>query len=126
MNQKDIHKEALDELQVSYYWYSENAGYDIAERFLDEFFDTLKNVKESPAAWSVREHGCRQVNMSKFPFGLIYVIREKTIFLIAVTHFIRFSIKEYIFTLNEYSEITLVNKWFLAITVLFSFFVVPF
>jgi hypothetical protein len=79
---------AKDELTeaISYYnIQSEGLGYEFAA----EVKRTLERIVQYPEAWfklSNRTHRCRT---NRFPYGVIYQIREKTLLIVAVMHLSR-------------------------------------
>jgi len=79
---------ARDELTeaISYYnGQSEGLGYEFAA----EVKKTLERIVQYPNAWfklSSRTHRCRT---NRFPYGIIYQIREETLLVVAVMHLSR-------------------------------------
>jgi len=71
---------------ISYYNdQSEGLGYEFAA----EVKRTLERIIQYPAAWhklSSRTHRCRT---NRFPYGIIYRIREETLLIVAVMHLSR-------------------------------------
>jgi hypothetical protein len=71
---------------ITYYnGQSEGLGYEFAA----EVKKTLERIVQYPDAWfklSNRTHRCRT---NRFPYGVIYQIREETLLIIAVMHLSR-------------------------------------
>jgi Plasmid stabilisation system protein. len=71
---------------ISYYnGQSEGLGYEFAA----EVMRTLERIVQYPDAWfklSNRTHRCRT---NRFPYGVIYQIREETLLIVAVMHLSR-------------------------------------
>jgi len=76
---------AGDELTEAIAYYngqSEGLGYE----FATEVKKTLARIIQYPNAWfklSNRTHRCRT---NRFPYGIIYQIREETLLIVAVMH----------------------------------------
>lgn len=74
-------RELLD--AVSYYnGESEGLGYEFAA----EAERTLRRIVEYPEAWAALSLRTRRCRMNRFPFGLIYQIRDGFILIVAVMH----------------------------------------
>jgi len=79
---------ARDELNEAIAYYngqSEGLGYEFAA----EVKKTLERIIQYPNAWfklSNRTHRCRT---NRFPYGIIYQIREEKLLIIAVMHLSR-------------------------------------
>jgi hypothetical protein len=79
---------ARDELNEAIAYYSgqsEGLGYEFAA----EVKKTLERIVQYPNAWfklSNRTHRCRT---NRFPYGIIYQIREEKLLIVAVMHLSR-------------------------------------
>ena len=79
---------AKDELTDAIAYYnsqSEGLGYE----FATEVKRTLERIVQYPEAWfklSNRTHRCRT---NRFPYGIIYQIREEALLIVAVMHLSR-------------------------------------
>jgi mRNA-degrading endonuclease RelE of RelBE toxin-antitoxin system len=72
----------LDET-IEYYNY-ELAG--LGEKFLDEIEAALVRIKDFPVAWSAGSERTRRYRVRRFPYGLVYLVREREILIIAVAN----------------------------------------
>jgi hypothetical protein len=77
--------EAEDELRKAINYYNEKRvglGYEFAE----EVKNTLKRITHYPEAWTVISRRARRCQTNRFPYGVIYQIREDMILIVAVMH----------------------------------------
>ena len=61
---------------------SEGLGYEFAA----EVNRTLLRIAEHPLAWAPLSNRTRRCRTNRFPFGLIYQVREDVILIVAVMH----------------------------------------
>ena len=61
---------------------SPGLGYD----FLDEFLKTVDRIKRNPEAWQPLSHRTRRAMTKRFPYGVIYQIRNTDILIVSVMH----------------------------------------
>ena len=79
------HPEAEQELEEAALYYQDCAE-GLGEDFLDEFENTIRRIVESPERWATIQENVRKVNFHRFPYAVIYQIRQGDIFIIAVNH----------------------------------------
>ena len=72
----------LDEA-VSYY-NSEQAG--LGDDFIIEFINSLERIKAYPKAWNPFTQNTRRCQLRRFPYGIVYQLRETEILIIAISH----------------------------------------
>jgi plasmid stabilization system protein ParE len=78
-------KLAQHEMDDAFLYYEEQSpglGYE----FIDEIFATLKRIKLNPQSWAPfgkRTHRCL---VHRFPYGIIYQIRENELLIVAIAH----------------------------------------
>jgi plasmid stabilization system protein ParE len=80
-----ILKEAQQDLENSVDYYngeSPGLGYE----FADEFYHTVDRIFDNPDAWPPVSKRTRRCLTHRFPFAVIYQIRDTTILVIAVMH----------------------------------------
>jgi len=80
-----FHPEARAEFLGSIRYYeSQQSG--LGRRFLDAVTDAIRRVEAHPNRYRVVSGLWRQCRVSRFPFGLIYRVRNDRIEIIAVMH----------------------------------------
>lgn len=73
------------ELDDAVDWYNlQSSG--LGHEFLDELDRAVRRVVLLPTSCTEIETGLRRCLLSRFPYGLIYGIEEKTIIVVAVAH----------------------------------------
>ncbi len=80
-----FHPEAEKELNDSIAYYESCAcglGYD----FSIEVHSTIKQICSIPRAWPVLFGEIRRCQTNRFPYGLLYIEEEVSIYIIAVMH----------------------------------------
>ena len=83
-----VHPEAEEELRSSAEFYESRAT-GLGARFLDEIEKGYLAISESPLTWPGLSSDIRRYQLKKFPFGLLYLIREDHVFVVAVMHLYR-------------------------------------
>ena len=80
-----FHPEARLELleSVSYY---ESQQLGLGQRFLDSVSDAVHRILVHPEMYRSISNSCRQCRLPRFPFGLIYRIKEQRIEIVALMH----------------------------------------
>ena len=79
------HPEADLELEDAARRYEEcNSG--LGGDFLDEFEATLRLILEAPERWRKIRGENRKLNLRRFPYAIIYRLREGEVFIVAVLH----------------------------------------
>ena len=80
-----FHPEAESELIAAINYYEDcepGLGYDFAV----EVHFTLENILSFPKAWPVLEDNIQRCQTRRFPYGIIYVIDEDILYVLAVMH----------------------------------------
>ena len=68
---------------ISYYnMQSEGLGYEFAA----EVKKTIERIIQYPEAWAKLSKRTRRCRTNRFPYGVIYQIREETLLIVAVMH----------------------------------------
>jgi plasmid stabilization system protein ParE len=81
-----FHPEALEEYLVSYGWYFER-GVHLGAAFEAEVERSVRLISESPRRWPVYREKFRRVLVRRFPYSLIYEIKERgPVVVLAVAH----------------------------------------
>ena len=73
------------ELDQSFEYY-ESQKPKLGESFLQEVRQGVNRIKNHPTAWTRISKRTRRCLLNKFPFGIIYQIREDEILVIAIAH----------------------------------------
>ncbi len=84
-----FHPEAMEEYIASYAWYYER-GAHLADAFEHEIERAVRLIIEAPERWPIYEKKYRKVLVRRFPFSLVYEIKETGIVILAVAHGHRF------------------------------------
>nr|MDO8084986.1 type II toxin-antitoxin system RelE/ParE family toxin [Candidatus Sigynarchaeum springense]MDO8115505.1 type II toxin-antitoxin system RelE/ParE family toxin [Candidatus Sigynarchaeota archaeon] len=78
-----FHPEAESEFNDSVAYYeAQKTGLGI--EFSEQVFSTIQRILRFPLAWTKMTKGCRRCLTKRFPFGVIYSIKEDYILIIAV------------------------------------------
>jgi plasmid stabilization system protein ParE len=80
-----FHSEAEKEFNAAIDYYEDREiglGYD----FSVEVFTAIHNIANYPKAWPVVEDDVRRCLVNRFPFGVLYSVEQKDIFILAVMH----------------------------------------
>ncbi len=56
------------------------------ERFLSAYEDAVREILEAPDRWLLVEQGVRCHALSKFPYGVYYLVDNDVVRILAVTH----------------------------------------
>ena len=80
-----FHDEASEEYIENYAWYYKR-GHHIAEAFEHEMEQALAVILEAPERWPMYVSNWRRVLLRRFPFGVVYGMRDGAIVIIAIMH----------------------------------------
>ena len=82
-----FHPEAEPELQEAYDYY-ESRQQGLGRRFGQAFDEGLSKILENPFAAGVLEEPYRLIRLKRFPYGILYNIRdpEQELVIVAVMH----------------------------------------
>lgn len=81
----DLHGDALEEAAEARRWYAQRSP-AAALRLLDELDDAIAAIAEHPQRWPTHLHGTRRYRLRRFPFLLVYHVRDDRIQVIACQH----------------------------------------
>jgi len=79
------HPEAADELREALQWYGRTST-RAPDRLLVEYDAHVAQICQSPDSIRFIYREYRRLNLDRFPYAIIYRIREREIFIIAVMH----------------------------------------
>jgi plasmid stabilization system protein ParE len=80
-----FHPAAAAEVEAAVQWYAERSPL-VAQAFAMELNACVERVREAPARWPRYVHDTRRYLFPRFPFSLIYRIRNEEIEIVAVSH----------------------------------------
>jgi plasmid stabilization system protein ParE len=83
--QPSWHEEAVEELNASSIYY-EKKGEGLGERFIGEVESTIARILYAPESLRLFQHGCRKMNLRRFPYSVIYTIRSEQVHIVALMH----------------------------------------
>lgn len=81
----ELHEEARLEVEEAFSWYL-SRSIRAAEGFLRELERSLALVAESPTLWTQYEEDSRRYLLRRYPFALIYQLRNERVIVLAVAH----------------------------------------
>jgi hypothetical protein len=80
-----IHPDAEFELAEAIAYYdTQRKG--LGRELLDEFTVARRAISERPAAWTEIEPGIRKFVVNRFPYNVLYVVRDTGSFVVAIMH----------------------------------------
>jgi len=80
-----FHPQAAAEAETSRAWYFERNA-TAAAAFLDELSAAISAIRESPSRWPQVHGKIRRFVLHKFPFSVVYAMRNEFIEVIAIAH----------------------------------------
>jgi len=80
-----FHPLAKAELQDAVEYY-EQQQVGLGLEFLEEIYATIQRVLHFPTAWPQSSRHSRRCLANRFPYGIIYEIRDSEILIVAVMH----------------------------------------
>ena len=78
-------RQALDEFNDAIEYYEEKQA-GLGLRFKDEVVRHVKWILENSLVPRLREGGYRRVNLRVFPYNIAYIVRENTLWILAIAH----------------------------------------
>jgi plasmid stabilization system protein ParE len=78
-------KLAQSEVDDAFSWYDSQA-HGLGIQFLDDLDRAVRRIAAFPFANAEIEDGLRRCLLSKFPYGVIYVLESEAIIIVAVAH----------------------------------------
>jgi plasmid stabilization system protein ParE len=73
------------ELDDGYIYYEDQVK-GLGDEYIEEVLNTFKRIKVNPKAWTLFSKRTRRCLVHRFPYGIIYQIREKELLVIAIAH----------------------------------------
>jgi plasmid stabilization system protein ParE len=81
----EFHPAAEQELLDAEDWYAERSLL-AARAFVQEVTVVVESALAAPERWPIHLHGTRRIVFLRFPFSLIYRLREERVQVVAVAH----------------------------------------
>lgn len=87
MSSVEVHPDVYAEVEHSRTWYEERAG-NLGTEFIIEVDRAIEKVRESPSTWHFiyDDRGIRRYLVHRFPYAVIYRVKDHLIQIIAVMH----------------------------------------
>ena len=83
-----FHPEARYELEQAVDFY-ESQQANVGLEFLEEIYSTIHRIIDFPQAFPPISKNARRCLTNRYPFAVIYQIRQNEIFILAITHLAR-------------------------------------
>ena len=80
-----LHSQAERELRAAYLWYLDR-NVIVADAFQSEAVHSIKAVSDDPLRWPVLSRAARRYVFPRFPFSLVYRVRDDRVEVIAFAH----------------------------------------
>ncbi len=80
-----FHPDAEDELDKAIEYY-EQLQPGLGIEFAEEIYATITRIIEYPDAWSSLSKNSRRCLVNRFPYGVVYQIKSRSLRIIAVAH----------------------------------------
>ena len=77
-----LHPEAVEELEQAVIYY-EDCQSGLGKQLSQEIDASIKLILAFPHAWSVLEDGTRRILVRRFPYGLLYCLRDNEVYILA-------------------------------------------
>lgn len=81
----DFHSDARDEFDGAVDWYLERSP-GAAIGFIAAVDEALDLIAAHPNQPTIIVHGCRYRRVRKYPFSIVYTLRDSRLLIIAVAH----------------------------------------
>ena len=81
----DLHPDAVAEARAAFLWYSEHNP-SAARAFIGALDHAISAIRDNPQRWPRHLHGTRKYPLRRFPYGVIYLVTDATIQVVAVAH----------------------------------------
>jgi len=78
-----FHPLAVKELTDSIDYYEEKSP-DLGLDFSKEIYSTIQRILQFPKAWSKISENCRRCITQRFPYGIIYQVKEDEILIVSI------------------------------------------
>ena len=82
----EVHEDAAAEADAAAAWYRDEAGEEIALRFVQAIAAALDVIAESPLRNAVRMDGTRARRLDGFPYHVVYEVLSDRVRILAFAH----------------------------------------
>jgi hypothetical protein len=62
---------------------------NLGDEFLDEFVRAVERIRSWPEAWPRASRNSRRCRLNRFPYGVVYQVRDTEILVLALAHLAR-------------------------------------
>lgn len=80
-----ILKAAANELDDSFFYYEDQLQ-GLGAKFLSDILSVFNRIESNPKAWAKFSGRTRRCLAAKFPYSVIYQIRDSEILIVAIAH----------------------------------------
>jgi toxin ParE1/3/4 len=80
-----FHPEALNEYAEAVQYYT-NQRIEVAQAFINAIEDTVYRIREFPNRYAAIDDEIRRCMARRFPYGILYVVEQDYILILAVMH----------------------------------------
>lgn len=80
-----VHALADVDYEDAYRWYSAERP-ELAEDFSAVIEAGIETILEAPHRWPEAGEGARRYRLARFPYGLVYQVRDDEVFLVSIAH----------------------------------------
>ena len=77
--------EAREELAEAVAYYNRKRE-GLGDEFAQEVQETIQRIVALPRAWSVLAGEVRRCRTNRFPYGVVYVVEDEAVLIVAVMH----------------------------------------
>lgn len=81
----EIRKEAIADITEIVEWY-DNENKKSGDAFIKELYSVLDFIKEYPEACRLSNYKCREKQLKRFPFAIVFRLEKTKINVVAVMH----------------------------------------
>jgi toxin ParE1/3/4 len=81
-----FHPEALIEYAEAVQYYNAEQRAEVAQGFINAVENAVYRIRDSPERYVVIDEDVRKCMTQKFPYGILYIIEQDYILILAVMH----------------------------------------
>jgi len=78
-------EEAFQDLKQAYNWYFDISN-KLSDRFMSYFEESISSISENPFQFQIKYRNVRSCFVSRFPFGIHYIVESQNVIVIGVFH----------------------------------------